>query len=296
MTLAITLVTPNGVWGSTDHRLTTYPGGRLVTDSSVKHVVIRCHDGSALLSYTGLGRVGRLDVSEWMRGVLRGQSRTLDETLIDLSQQATACFGAEAKALGVFHVFLAGAFLGGEPWAVEIKNLRQPSAFWTGGIHAQFETAAIRVRDSVVMGAGSGWDAVSTKDRELLNKVSNRKPRNPEDFMRLLGDVNQRAADRIKSRPRSVSRSCTVVFMPPEGDGIQRGWYGPDEERHLAPVDLSHMLFGIDLGEVSRTILKDFQDIREGRISDEEFGRRVEKAGKKSVEPKGRHSGDVTPT
>ena len=294
MTLAITLVTPNGVWGSTDHRLTTYPGGKLVTDSSVKHVVIRCPDGSALVSYTGLGRVGSLDVSEWMRGVLRGESRTLDETFVDLRQQATARLGAEAKVANVFHVFLAGAFLGGRPWAVEIKNLRPPSAFWSSGIRAEFETAAISVADSAVMGAGSGWDAVSAKDRELLKKISNRKPHNPEDFMRLLGDINRRAADQIRSGSRTVSRACSVVFMPPEGDGVRCEWYGPEEERHLAPKGFSQILFGIDLGEMVRPVLNNFQDLREGRISGEAFDRRIEEAGKNSVKPRGRR-GDSLP-
>jgi hypothetical protein len=235
VTLAITLVTPYGVWASTDHRLTAHPSGQLITDSSVKHVVIRSRDGAALVSYTGLGRVGGLDVSTWMREVLRGESRTVDETLIDLREQATARFGLQAKTVGVFHAFLAGAFIGGRPWAIEIKNLRPATPLIRGGLQPGFETAAMMADNPVLLIAGAGRDAVVETDRELLRRVSGRRPRRSEDYMRLLGDVSRRAAEGRHVAASTVSRSCSVVFMPPTGDGVKNEWYGPEEERHLAP-------------------------------------------------------------
>ncbi len=291
MTLAITLVTGYGVLASTDHRLRAHPSGQLITDSSVKHVVIRCRDGAALVSYTGLGRVGRLDISTWMREVLRGESRTVDETFIDLREQATARFGLQARALGVFHAFLAGAFLGGRPWAVEIRNLRPATAFSPGGIEPGFETVALSVDDPVLLVAGAGRDAVVQADRELLQRVSRRRPRRPEDFMRLLGDVTRRAAESGHPAARTVSRSCSVVFMPPSGDGVKHEWYGPEAERHLAPVGFSHMLFGIDLGEMARPMLELSQAMWDGRITEEEFNRRTEEAARKAVQSRGRRNG-----
>jgi len=290
MTLAITLVTESGVWASTDHRLTAHPTGTLITDGSVKQVVIRCPDGAALVSYTGLGRIGRIDISQWMREVLRGESRTVDETLIDLRDQATSRIGLPAQQLGIPHAFLAGAFVNGTPWAVEIKNWRPLGAFG-GGIQSSFETSAIRISQPVLLGAGSGWAAVSEEDRQLLLTVSRRRPRNPQEFMKLLASVNKRAAESRKPGSRSVSSSATVVYMPPSGDSVQHQWFGPKEEEHLAPAGFSHMLFGIDVGEMMGPLLQNFDALRRGELSEEEFDKLSEEAARKSVQPKGRQKG-----
>ncbi|WP_371599970.1 hypothetical protein [Streptomyces sp. NBC_00564] len=260
----------------------------MITDSSVKHVIVRCSDGAALVSYTGLGRVGALDVSAWMREVLRGESRTVDETLIDLREQATARIGSQAKSLNVQHAFLAGAFLGGRPWAVAITNMGSPAGSSPGRIQSVFETTALPAGEPVVFAAGSGRDAMVQADRELLHQVSSRKPRRPEEFMRLLGDVNRRAAESGHPGARLVSRSCSVVFMPPSGDDIRQEWYGPEEERSLAPAGFSHVLFGIDLGEMARPMIELSQKLWSGDITEEEFNQRTEEAASKAVQPRQR--------
>ncbi len=288
MTLVITLVTPNGVWASTDHRLTQHPGGKVITDSSVKHVIVRGSDGAALVSYTGLGRVGALDVSAWMREVLRGESRTVDGTLIDLREQATARIGAQAKSLNIQHAFLAGAFLKERPWAVVITNMGSPAGPSSGRIQSAFETTAMPADEPVVFAAGSGRDAIVQADRELLHRVSGHKPRRPEEFMRLLGDVNRRAAESGHPGARLVSRACSVVFMPPSGDDVRREWYGPEEDRALAPTGFSHMLFGIDLGEMARPMIELSQALWSGEITEEEFSKRTEEAARKAVQPRQR--------
>ncbi len=287
MTLAIMLMTSHGVWASTDHRLTTHPDGRLVADNSVKHVVIKCPDGSALIAYTGLGRVGRIDVSAWMRGVLRGETRTVDETLIDLREQATARLGLQAKALNVPHVFLVGAYLSGRPWAVEIRNFQAPTAISPGGIQATFETSAAEAASPMLLVGGAGAAAVNASDRELLAKISQRKPRKPEDYMRLLGEINQRAASGVGAAARTVSSSSTVVFMPPSGEGVKIEWHGPEAERHLAPPGMSHIFHGLDFSEMTKT-LKSLQDLSDGKITQEEFDRIQEESLQRMVRSEGR--------
>ena len=58
MTLTMTIVAPWGVWQCADHRLVWIEGGKATEreDVSVKHLAIRCPDGVALISYSGLGR------------------------------------------------------------------------------------------------------------------------------------------------------------------------------------------------------------------------------------------------
>lgn len=288
MTLAISLVTPQGIWASVDHRLTVFPTGQLLTDSSVKHVVLRCPDGAALISYTGLGRVGRIDLSQWIREVLRGETRTLDASLVDLKEQATLRIGLPAYELAVPHVFLAGAFLGGSAWAVEIRNLRTATPLLPEALQPQFETVAVRVEKSVLLLGGGGRNAVSAQDRALLMRVSSRRPRRPEEYMRLLGDVNRRAAESQHPHARTMSTSCTVVYLPPSGDNVQQQWFGAESDSHLAPVGPSHLLFGIDLGEMGKPFMERSKAFFEGHISEEEFKQSTFGHGPSSVEPRGR--------
>ena len=45
---------------------------------------------------------------------------------------------------------------------------------------------------------------------------------------------------------------------------MKNEWYGPEEERHLAPVGFSHLLFGIDLGEMAQPMLELSQALFDG--------------------------------
>lgn len=293
MTLAITLVTPRGVWASADHRLTEIPSGNLVTDQSVKYVSVQCSDGAALITYTGLGRVGRTDVSKWMREILRGESRTVDETLIDLREQATARLGIPAMSYGVQHTFLAGAFLGGRAWAVEIKNFRSVTPLSTSALQPQFETAAVAVDDkSILLVAGAGRLAISDADWALLRRIADRQPRDPKEFLKLLGDVNRRAAQSKHRAAKLVSQTCMTTYMPPSGDTQESVAYGPDEDLNDLPLTPSMILFGIDLGEAFAGEAEAFRARRLGRadqvFDQEQNEKRLRKAGEASVRPKGR--------
>jgi hypothetical protein len=53
---------------------------------------------------------------------------------------------------------------------------------------------------------------------------------------------------------------------------------------------MSHMLFGIDLGELTRPMMELPQALFDGKISQEEFDRRTENAARRAVEPKGRRT------
>jgi len=290
MTLVISLVTEYGAWASLDHRLTEFPDGRLITDSSVKHVILRCCDGCALVSYTGLGRVGRIDLSRWIREVLRGESRTVDESLIDLREQATARIGLPAKRLDVAHLFLAGAFIDGQPWAAEIRNFRSATGLTPGGIQPVFETAAMHAGEPMLAVGGAGRDAILDSDRKLLARIRKRRPSRPEDYMTVLGAVSRRAAESRHPAAQTVSRSCTVVFIPPSGNGVKKEWYGPEEGRSLAPNGFSHLLFGIDLDESASEMIEMHEDVSNGRIDQTLLQRRTEEAARRAVQHKGRRA------
>jgi hypothetical protein len=63
MTLLITIVAPWGIWQCSDHRLTDVTA-KIRDDFAPKQVTIIAEDGIALLSYTGLGKIGGQYVSD----------------------------------------------------------------------------------------------------------------------------------------------------------------------------------------------------------------------------------------
>ena len=115
MTLTMTIVAPWGVWQCADHRLIWIDGGKVTDreDFSVKHMAVRCPDGVALITYSGIGALDRkLHVSDWMRELVRGDNRrTVDGTLIRIREAATMDLARPGKAHGVVHWFVAGVFL-----------------------------------------------------------------------------------------------------------------------------------------------------------------------------------------
>src|SRR5215203_5332540 len=116
MTLNITIVNQWGIWQCSDLRLTTWPGGKVVDDYSIKHVAVTATDGVALITYTGLGRVGGDSVADWLRRTIRGESRTIDETLVLIREAATKKLGSPAAKARIHHAFSVGAFARGQPW------------------------------------------------------------------------------------------------------------------------------------------------------------------------------------
>ena len=93
MTLNLILINQSGIWQSSDLRLIDPRTGYLMDDFSVKHVTLRCTDGTAVVAYTGVGSVGGVHISDWVRQILRGESRTVDQSLIFLRERATEDLG-----------------------------------------------------------------------------------------------------------------------------------------------------------------------------------------------------------
>jgi hypothetical protein len=115
MTLNITMVAPWGLWQSSDYRLTNPRTGQVEDDASGKFMGVVCPDGAALITYTGIGRVGNESVADWILKVLRGKyNLTVDQTLILIRESATQMFPKIARGYGL--TFNIGVFIGSRPW------------------------------------------------------------------------------------------------------------------------------------------------------------------------------------
>jgi hypothetical protein len=232
-------------------RLTNPQTNKLEDDFSIKQISFRCPDGAALLSYAGAGRIGSVHISDWIRQLLRGDSYTLDQTLIRIRQDATRDLGDRLLKRGIKHMFSVGAFLRGIPWVVQIRNFSVTRELCEGPIEREFHTVAQKVRDGA--GVVVPWPLVlSREDLALLVKISRKRPRKPKEFSDLLGEVNRRTAQSPRSRG-TVSEHCVTTYQPPSGDGLQT--YVHNARIGMQPIIPPDLLFGIDVTELMRGLI-----------------------------------------
>ena len=225
VTLNLTLINWHGAWQCSDHRVSIQ--GRPVDDAATKHIVLRCRDGAALIAYSGVGRKGDVEPSEWMAGIFRGDDRTLDESLILLRDASTRDLGPIAAPAGIRHMFTVAAFFRGGPWLLQIRNFRDLAS----PPRRNFESSARKVSEGG--GAVSSFGQllpVSLESRKLLEGVAQMRPRRTEDFHGLLHAINRRAAQSPASRG-TVSPACTTSFLTPDGERWESFNYDDSGER-----------------------------------------------------------------
>lgn len=87
MTLILGIIRKDYVWQSSDNRISVNKKRR--DDDSIKHVSLRCPDGAGLLSYAGLAEIKGMMTSDWIRKLLHGQTRTLEQSLVLITEEAT---------------------------------------------------------------------------------------------------------------------------------------------------------------------------------------------------------------
>jgi hypothetical protein len=267
VTLNLIIINRSGIWQSADFRGTDPKTGSIVDDYLPKHVALRCTDGSATLAYTGLAAAlvqnERVRISDWIRQILRGESRTVDQSLIYLRERATADLGPICAKHRIAHVFTIGAFLGGHPWLAQIRNFGFPPAVFGPPVR-DFITVAERIDDAGRFVALGTPNVVRPTDLRKLDRVANIKPRQPKELRKLLAAINRRAAA-TKPNGHYVSPHCTTVYLPPAGEPFEH-------EIHAAtggskPIVTPLLVFGIDMTDVQELMLQRSRVAREGKVS-----------------------------
>lgn len=284
MTLNITIVAQWGIWQCSDHRLTNPITGRLVEDDSVKHVAFRFPDGGALLAYSGIGSVAGISISDWVREVLRGETRSLDNTFIYLREQATRSIGPFVQGK-YHHVFSIGAFLQGHPWIIQIRNFVSKTPDVIGPPLGEFITVAFEIKEKPLVCVSGEHRSLGQKDSDELAKIASNHPRKADEFHNLLAKYNKKASQH-RIYGKVISPTCATSFMPPEAGPINSKFHqgGTNQGKNLT---LPMLLFGIDLTEISSLQSRRLESMssenkpREDSNTDKLF----EEAGKRSVKP-----------
>lgn len=141
MSLNLTIINSSGAWQCSDHRLSDPRSAKPTEDTSSKHVVLRCTDGTALIAYVGLGKVDGVALSDWIRELLRGEPRSVDQSLMTIREAATIDLGPIVSRYRLHHMFTVAAFIQRRPWLAQIRNFSvAPGKF--GDPTGTFETAA----------------------------------------------------------------------------------------------------------------------------------------------------------
>jgi len=264
MTLNLMLANRHGIWQSADSRTVDPDTRRLVDDYSPKQVTIKCRDGTAVIAYTGVGSIRGVNITDWIRQILRGQNRTVDESLILLRERATADIGPIVAGAKIPHVFSVGAFLGERPWFVQVRNYDFfPDSGKVGPPRARFDTFGGPVgAEGAFMALGTP-KAVLKADGDTLMRCRAVKPQIPKQFCELLAAINRRASATPAGKIY-VSPHCVTTYIPPTGT-IKHEFHHAFGT--IKSVDSPFLLNGIDMTETMRVL------------------KQMHKAGKNGIQP-----------
>lgn len=229
MTLNITLQNPWGLWQCSDHRLWDPTTDEMVDDGSIKCLSVHSVDESdpltVLVTYCGVGSVGDVHLSDWLRRLLRREERTLTEILqlieTEASRQLGPIVGGRYR-----HSFSIGS--------CEIAELRV-FTIDNGDTQRSFTTFEHHPTDGHLVLIEGCKDAITASDLRLLEGVSTRRPGKLEHYRNLLFRVNERASDNAFSRnSKLVSFGCESAMLDPNGVEVASVETGGDV--HFAPM------------------------------------------------------------
>ncbi len=284
MTLNLTIVGTHGVWQSSDCRLIDPRSGCLVEEHSVKHLHLRCPDGTALIAYGGVGRVGAVEISDWLREILRGETRGLDDSMITIRESATRDLGPHLD--GRFHhMFSIGALFAGHPRMIQIRNFAAVTADEIGPPLSVFSTVAQTIEGPGRPFIFGAHKAVSSKDRATLLRAAARRPRVPRDFRMLLARINERAAAH-PTLGHLISKHCVTSFCPPAGEPTEAEVVGVDSKPPVRLI-IPMIFLGIDMTDAMRALQEQIGTAG-AHLGHSELQEQLEQAGRESVIPKNR--------
>ena len=247
MTLILTLIRPEGVWQSADHRVTQKT--KVVSDVTTKQLHWTSSAGPnalhLLFGFTGLAEIDRTPTMQWVRETIRGRAWVIDDLLRHLTERLTRDVGKSrfwATPLG-----LVGGLLEppGRRYFLEIANIPRQGE----KVSRDFHLKVVSVATSELFVAGSGAPYVTKQDINLVRAQANRRPRLWEDHAGLLAAVNRRTAKREPAR--SVSKTCQVTYVTTETEGASGKFFFYDRS------SLDYTLSGTVIGGLDLTDMMD---------------------------------------
>lgn len=273
MTLLIGMSKAEGIYLSADFRVTEYPSGRLVDDSSVKMLTVHYPPDKlgarAVLAYTGLAILpDGTPTGTWIRETLRGESEVPDQSMAHLRDRMNRDLAPRRFPLMINALIVQGErrFFGG------LSNLRADPRI-PGRIQVLREFGYMMTeltQPFCFVNGSAATHVVRDKHLALIRAQLDVRPRKAFDHMKLLASINRQVA----AKEATVSPACHVAFLPSKVPiGGEDPGLGPHfsptshsftERGESAPAVMPALLFGIDLSEMMRFSMEQFRAMKAG--------------------------------
>jgi hypothetical protein len=248
VTLNITLFDKERIFQSSDFRLTV--DGRVLTDRSMKAIVIQNTEFDGLLTYTGVGSWAGKDtrdfVVEWLESV---GDVAWPEVASALGQQARNWMSRVNRLRIQQRLTLVLATFDREREGAQVTIISnfEDSRGWIENPHDEFRIStrfASRHPQTLVTGFKPAFNGDARRQLERLA----RNHRNEPEFIRnSIREANRVASESPKARG-TISPGCTVVCLSRDGRGFQDFTDGSN-------VDVRHVVRGA-AGPNMREVLK----------------------------------------
>jgi hypothetical protein len=260
MTLIITLIRPEGIWQSADNRITR--NNKVEDDSTPKQLHIICPPlpggSQVLMGFTGIAEMpDGTPTLQWIEETLRGETRTIMETLNHLCKRLTRDLG-KSQLWKNRLIITGGIFEKEKKFYFEIRNVT-PKTF---EINKVFDFVVMEVTSPQVFVGGSGSTHIKQADWQLLKQQSGKKPAKWEDHLGLLAAVNRRAAQIDKL----VSPWCQASYLSNGSEGVSSKRFSKKGEPG-GPPGIHTIVAGIDLLPVSLQVLNTFEKMKKGDLN-----------------------------
>lgn len=212
MTINVTLVSPEGVYVSSDFRLSYLRGSRPYTDHEAQKVVLCSTPAwNALVQFTGVGKAGRsFDTSTWLARVAR-ETRPSDQ-LDDLLERLKSIERFIGRGRLTFTVC---GFAGWRPFLYLVSNFQHIDPSQDATVD-RMTVSTLRVTQPVSIVTGLREFVAPSDIREMRHVLSRHPP--ARRVHSLLDRVNVRAFRRAGEEGGISESSCTAHLLP-DGTG-----------------------------------------------------------------------------
>jgi hypothetical protein len=259
VTLILAMNKPEGIFMSVDYRITENPSGRVIDDSALKFLHYKYPGAGggfseggpeAMFAYTGLAQLpDGTDTHAWLAETLRGETEVIDLSMKHLQERLDRDYAKHLKKLRqmlIINVFVCEGerrLFGG------LTNLKSD-----GTILDSFGYVMRELDEPEIFANGGGAAAVAADSdiQRRLKSQLNVVPRKPRSHMNLLADTNRRVA----SLNKGVSPHCHVAYLPGD-ERTKPDAYAFAETGEPVPMAMPFILFGIDLGLISKRFMED---------------------------------------
>jgi hypothetical protein len=239
-----------GIYLSSDYRVTDARSGKTIDDASVKFLTVYYPPDKsgpkALIAYTGLAILPEgTPMGTWIRETLRGESEFFDKSMEHLGARLNRDIAQLKISLMVNALVVHGdrRYFGG------FTNLKSKSD-GKPEVQGSFGYVMQELKEPFLFANGSGAAGfIADAKIELVRSQLQVTPRKPLDHMRLLAEVNRRVA----AADKSVSPFCQVSFVN-ANDRMSPTSHIFVEKGEAVPFEMPILLFGIDLSYVARQL------------------------------------------